>query len=109
MDQEMSLYQDLTAEFPWIELEGGTTIPIIDEEEEKDETKEVVESKRNCSFGEQPQRNDNVKKKDDLLMEGNPDEPDVLKIKEELLSERINEGNTEIEDNNESDEIVAWC
>ena len=48
MDQEMSPNTEISAEFPRIELEGETTMPITDEEQEKDENEKATESERNC-------------------------------------------------------------
>ena len=54
-----------------------------------DENDKATNSERNCDLGELPRQNENVMRESDLVMEGNPDEPNIVEVFEKPINQGI--------------------
>ena len=61
-----------------IEREGPT--PILDADTGPDENEEAANSERNCDLGELSRQTENVIRENDFIMEGNPNEPNMIEV-----------------------------
>ena len=85
-----------------IKVGDGTTTPIFEDNMEKDENEEAAPWERNCDLGEITWRNHHSKEENYIHVEGDPNEPEILKVIKEPLDEGIHEGITEIEEDIEN-------
>ena len=96
--QEIAPYPDIATEFPGIEIEKEGLTSTLNADNGINENEEAANSERNCDLGELPRQNETVAKGNDLIIEGDPDELNMIEVVKEPTNQEIQEEITEILD-----------